>query len=83
MKVIIKYNNPFYLYITDQTKCQQCYNFACGFSAPPAKKMSPEEMKEYLKKMHDISENKTVSRLCDISAVIAVAATCAIIGFYA
>ena len=72
-----------FLCLLDETKCQRFYNFACGFSAVPAKKLDPKELKEHLRKMHDISENKTTSRLCDISAVVAVAATCAIIGFYA
>ena len=45
--------------------------------------MTKEEREEMEKKLTDIEEDPLWSQVCNINAVIAIAATCFIIGFYA
>ena len=60
-------------------KWKKVYNWACGFSESSQTKLTRAQKFE----MMDISENPFWSRVCDVNAVLAVAVTCFIIGFYA
>lgn len=62
---------------------RRMYNSFCGFNTTPPPKMTKEEEAEMKKQATDIKENPFWSKVCDINAVIAIAVTCFIIGFYA
>ena len=59
------------------------YNWICGFNTEPTPKLTKEEEADTRRKQTDIKENLFWSQVCDINAVIAIAATCFVIGFYA
>lgn len=62
---------------------RKVYNFVCGVSDAKPPKLTKKEKEELRQKATSIEENKLWSKICDINAVIAIAVTCLIIGFYA
>ncbi len=72
-----------FLVFSELSSAKNIYNMLCGFNNKPLPKLTPEEKAAQRAKMTNITENATVSKLCDINAVIAIAVTCFIIGFYA
>ena len=73
-----------YLYtFTELSRAKNIYNTVCGFNRPPPPRRSKEELAEIRRKLTDIDEDPFWEKVCDINAVIAVAITCFIIGFYA
>lgn len=62
---------------------RKTYNFMCGVSVEPPKHQTKEQLKEQMDAMTNLTENAFWSRICDYNAVIAIALTCLIIGFYA
>lgn len=62
---------------------RKTYNFMCGVPVEPPKHMTKEQLKAQMDAMTSITENALWSRVCDYNAVIAIALTCLIIGFYA
>jgi sodium/glucose cotransporter 9 len=61
---------------------RKIYNFICGVSLEPVK-LTKDEQLAVDKEMTNIDENPFWSRICDVNAIVAIALTCFIIGFYA
>ena len=71
-----------FVFVNSETKTHRLYNWACGFSDDPPPKLTKEQKEAARRALTDIQENPTASFLCDINAVIAIAVTCFVIGFY-
>ena len=65
------------------SKSKRLFNKACGFSDTPTPKPTKEEKAAYKKSITTIEEDPYWSSVCDWNAVVAIAVTCFIIGFYA
>ena len=71
------------LFPSEPTLWTRVKNAAMGKSTEPKVRLTKEQKEEIREKMTNIDEEPFWSTVCDVNAVIAVALTCFIIGFYA
>ena len=68
------------IFLPTETTSQKAYEWFCGSTSTI--KLTRAEKAEQLEQLTNIEENPFWSRVCDVNAIIAVALTCFIIGFY-
>ena len=80
---LIHLNHLHTLYVAEESTGRKVYNFICGFNTTKQEKLTREEIDAMRRKITDIGEDPFWEYFMNVNAVVVVAVTCFIIGFYA